>query len=118
MIRNFYDAKLEVKSSHNGEGLARSVKLFNEGDFETGLNFLYYMELDPGVSIGDHTHQKNEEEIYVILEGSGTMNIQGEASQVKAGDVVLNRLGWSHGLKNTGEIILKILAFEVKKGEI
>lgn len=117
MIRNFYDAKLQVKSSHNGEGLARSVKLFKEDDFETGLNFLYYMELDPGVSIGDHTHQENEEEMYVILEGGGTMTIQGKPSEVKAGDVVLNRLGWSHGLKNTGETILKILAFEVKNAQ-
>ncbi|NMA83337.1 MAG: cupin domain-containing protein [Epulopiscium sp.] len=115
VVRNYIESELNEKSSHSGKGLARSIKLFNKEDFSSGLNFLYYMELDPGVSIGEHTHQDDEEEMYVILEGYGTMNINGEFREVKQGDVILNRPGWSHGLENTSSQILKILAFEVSK---
>ena len=70
--------------------------------------------MDPGTSIGYHQHGENEE-LYVILEGSGTMTVNGETSKVQAGDVIVNKPGWSHGLENTSETTIKLLVFEVAK---
>ena len=57
-------------------------------------------------------HQ-NSEEIYVILEGKGIMSINGEEHEVAAGDIILNKPYWSHGLENNSDTDLKILVFEV-----
>jgi quercetin dioxygenase-like cupin family protein len=111
IIRNYLDAPLRTASSHSGQGEVRSVKLYSNEDFDTGLKFFYYMELPPGTSIGYHTHKDNEE-VYVVLEGNGIMTVNGEARAVKPGDVLLNKPGWSHGLANDSESVVKLLVYE------
>ena len=75
--------------------------------------FIIYSELKPGTSIGYHTHENNEE-VYVILEGRGTMTIDGQKHEIVAGDVILNKPYGSHGLENTSDTNLKIIVFEVQ----
>jgi len=43
------------------------------------------------------------------------MTVNGQVSAVKPGDVVVNKPGWSHGLENNSDTIMKILVFEVDK---
>jgi quercetin dioxygenase-like cupin family protein len=43
------------------------------------------------------------------------MTVNNEARQVKTGDVILNKPGWSHGLENTSDHVLKLLVFEVRQ---
>lgn len=112
IIRNFLEAPLRTASSHQGVGQVRSVKLFGEEDYESKLRFFYYMELPPGTSIGYHTHKNTNEEVYVIIEGEGVMSVNGEERGVKPGDVVLNKPGWSHGLENRSEGVVKVLVYE------
>lgn len=111
IIRNYLEAELKVGSSHKGKGEVQSVKLYEERDFDSPLKFLYYMILPPGTSVGYHEHGSNEE-VYVILEGNGTMTVNGTEQAVKPGDVLLNKPGWSHGLENTGEEPIRILVYE------
>ena len=112
IVRNFFEVNGEYQSMHDGVGKAKNVRIFSSEDFETNLNFIIYTEIDPGASIGYHTHGENEE-VYVILEGSGQMTVNGAARPVKPGDVLVNKMGWSHGLVNTSVVPLKILVFEV-----
>jgi mannose-6-phosphate isomerase-like protein (cupin superfamily) len=112
IVRNYFEEHGEYELLHGGEGKAKNVRVFSKEDFETNLNFIIYTELDPNASIGYHTHGENEE-VYVILEGSGEMTVNGETRPVKPGDVLVNKMGWSHGLANTSELPLKILVFEV-----
>lgn len=111
IVRNFLHAEMKLGSSHKGKGEVHSVKLYDDGDFESPLKFLYYMVLPPGTSVGYHQHGQNEE-VYVILEGAGRMKVNGEDRDVMPGDVLLNKAGWSHGLENTGFEALRILVYE------
>jgi mannose-6-phosphate isomerase-like protein (cupin superfamily) len=112
LIRNFFAVDGEYHSIHDGEGKGKDIRVFDKQDFETNLNFVIYVELDPAASIGYHKHGENEE-VYVILEGSGSMTVNGEERLVKPGDVIINKMGWSHGLVNTSNVPLRILVFEV-----
>ncbi|WP_438447178.1 cupin domain-containing protein [Gorillibacterium sp. sgz5001074] len=111
IVRNYLEAPLHTASSHKGKGEVRSVKLFSEEDYASKLKFFYYMELPPGTSIGYHTHKENEE-VYVIVEGHGVMTVNGEERPVKPGDVLLNKPGWSHGLENRSDEVVKVLVYE------
>ncbi|WP_159886772.1 cupin domain-containing protein [Paenibacillus puerhi] len=111
IIRNFYEAELKLQSSHKGEGLVGNVRLFDKADFESSLRFFYYTEIPPQASIGTHRHGQDEE-IYVILEGMGTITVNGQSQEVRRGDVILNKPGWSHGLTNNTNDPLRMIVFE------
>ena len=113
-IRNFLkmDPKLEI--CHDGEGLIKIVSIYDKQDLTTPLQFIHFTVLPPNTSIGLHTHG-NDEEFYIILEGSGIMEVDGQKSQVGKGDAIINKPFGSHALYNTSDSDdLKILVFEVK----
>ena len=112
IIKNFFEAPSELKPCHDGQGLVKHVSLFQHEHFDTNLRFILTIDLPPGGSVGYHTHGEDEE-VYVILEGRGIMTVNDEKRDVRAGDVILNKPGWSHGVENTGEDDLKIFVFEV-----
>lgn len=112
IVRNYLEADFRVGASHKGKGEIRSVALFKQEDFYTPLKFFHYCEIMPGTSIGYHGH-RDDEELYVIVEGNGWMTVNGETREVKAGDVVLNKPYWRHGLENRSDAVLKVLVFEV-----
>jgi mannose-6-phosphate isomerase-like protein (cupin superfamily) len=77
------------------------------------LRFIDLSVLAPGADIGHHTHTDDNEELYVVIEGRGLMSLDGEEFEVQPGDVILNRPGGSHGLRNTGHSELRIVVIEV-----
>jgi uncharacterized cupin superfamily protein len=112
-IRNFLNASLKDEPKcHDGEGVLKHISLFGSGDFSSKLRFINYTILPPGTSIGVHRHG-NDEELYVILEGQGLMEVDGEKKEVKAGDIILNKPYGEHGLTNNSFADLKVLVFEV-----
>ena len=63
----------------------------------------------PGASVGRHTHPG--EEISYVLEGTVTLEVQGQPPKVlKAGDVFFVQAGKVHDAKNTGTTPAKVLA--------
>lgn len=112
VIRNFLEADLKETVSHRGKGTIQGIRLYGDNDFDTPVKFLGYSVIPPGNSIGYHGH-RDDEEMYIILEGTGVMTVNGEARPVKAGDVVLNKPWWKHGLENDGSQPLKLIIFEV-----
>jgi mannose-6-phosphate isomerase-like protein (cupin superfamily) len=52
---------------------------------------------------------RGDEEVYVILEGRGSMLVNGMREEVGPGDVCITRDGESHSLQNTGETDLRLL---------
>ncbi|MFE5318700.1 cupin domain-containing protein [Paenibacillus sp. NPDC056579] len=116
IVRNFLETEFSAPGvSHNGKGLTLGKRLFSKADFDTPIMFLGYTEIPPGTSIGYHGHREDEE-VYIILEGTGIMTVNGEQRQVKSGDIVLNKPWWKHGLENNSEEPLRAIIFEVKKG--
>jgi quercetin dioxygenase-like cupin family protein len=79
----------------------RHTKLFAEGS------------LEPGASIGYHDHP-DDVEYFVILHGNGVVNDDGVEKPVKKGDVVITGNGSFHGLKNTGQGTLDMLALIIE----
>ncbi len=59
--------------------------------------------------VTSHYH-KDTEEIYIILEGFGTMMVDNEILQLKQGDVVVLRPGERHGLSLSAGEVLEFLA--------
>jgi mannose-6-phosphate isomerase-like protein (cupin superfamily) len=64
--------------------------------------------LQPGASTQEHYHPKAEE-IYYITHGRGSIRIEGEVREVKAGDAIAIRPGQKHKLWNTGAETLRLL---------
>jgi mannose-6-phosphate isomerase-like protein (cupin superfamily) len=77
------------------------------------LHFIHDDTLAPGVSIGIHPHE-TEEEYYLILSGTGVMTLDGERYDVASGDVTAIFPGGSHGLENTGDTDLRVLVIGLR----
>lgn len=103
---------LETVKAHEGEGMIHFNRVFRAESFQGPWNFVDYAVLPPGTSIGVHTHEDNEE-LYLVLDGSGIMHLDGEEFPVQRGSVILNRPGGTHGLRNIGGDPLKIFVVEV-----
>lgn len=111
IVRSYSQVAGERKPSHAGTGLVNHVYLYTQDDLDTSLQFVLFCELEPGASIGYHQHGDNEE-VYAVLEGRGMMRVNDQVREVTAGDVILNKPGWSHGLENHADVPLKLLVFE------
>jgi mannose-6-phosphate isomerase-like protein (cupin superfamily) len=112
-IKNFLEVTPIFKSCHEGIGTVKESVVFKNDEFLTNLRFLTYMEIPSGSSIGYHKHGENEE-LYIILEGSGIMTVDDREREVKKGDMIVNKPQQSHGLSNNSQEDLKILVFEVE----
>jgi quercetin dioxygenase-like cupin family protein len=56
----------------------------------------------PGQELPVHVHD-HEHEVFDVLTGCGTMMLDGEAVELKAGDVIFVPAGVRHGFKNTSD---------------
>lgn len=68
-------------------------------------------ELPPGGSEGRHAHSDEGalEELYLVLDGTGRMNVGDETYDIGPGDSVLAKVGVEHDLLNTGDSPLRVL---------
>jgi mannose-6-phosphate isomerase-like protein (cupin superfamily) len=71
------------------------------------------MTIPPGSGIGEHQHT-DEDEIYIVQQGKGTINDSGKEIEVNAGDAVLTGKGASHSVLNTGKADLVITAIIIQ----
>ena len=65
-----------------------------------------------------HAHHNNEE-MFVVLAGTGTLRYGGAEHPVRSGDIVMCRAGGpetAHQLMNTGETDLRYLAISTMRG--
>lgn len=88
-----------IRNCHNGSG-ALACRAFGLNEAGCGsLLFLHDDLLEPGAVIGEHAHEEDEE-IYYVLEGRGTMTLDGERFEIGPGDLAVTPAGHSHGLVN------------------
>ncbi len=103
IIRRSEHPARRIEGCHHGTGVLWCAEIL--GDYrktEAGFKYVHDNHLDPGASIGEHRHE-NDEEIYVILHGHGTMKVDGVEQAVGPGDVCLTRHGHRHDLVNGNE---------------
>jgi quercetin dioxygenase-like cupin family protein len=98
-------------------GIKRTVLMKADVSVENREAVVARAELDPGASVGKHTH--NGDEIGYILEGETDLLVDGEPPRkLKAGDAYVIPAGKAHDAKNTGSVPLKLVGvYVVEKGK-
>lgn len=104
MIINF-DNIIETHNL-NFKGGEKTFHVKAEND---GINKIMMGRLDPGASIGMHTHYTDSEIIY-FLEGEGTIIFDGDKLPVRAGISHYCPKGHDHSLINTSNNELKFFS--------
>jgi mannose-6-phosphate isomerase-like protein (cupin superfamily) len=74
----------------------------------TAAQSLAEATLEPGRATQRHHHRRSEE-IYVVTEGAGVLEVDGETRRVQPGDAILIPPGAWHRLENDGPGALRIL---------
>ena len=108
----FEDCAFESVRAHGG---ARDISFARVLARSRGaIRFIDLSVLGPGADIGRHTHQPDNEELYVVVSGKGLMTLDDREFEVGPGHVIVNRPGGTHGLKNIGAEELRIVVIEVE----
>ena len=114
LIRNFDEAPLTREAReplYDGRGarLARGTAALKLG---ASIDIL-----EPGKRGCPYHLHHAQEEMFVVLEGHGTMRVAGEMLAVKAGDVVFMPAGpeYPHQMINTSDAPLKYLSISTKE---
>jgi gentisate 1,2-dioxygenase len=102
-----------LEQCHGGVGAVDWTNVLSGDDLPgRHLRFFHDDVLPPGASVGVHDHE-DDEECYYILSGSGVMTLDGERTEVGAGDIAVVFPGGSHGLENTSDGDLRFLVVSV-----
>jgi uncharacterized cupin superfamily protein len=106
-IANLADVALERRG--NGRGFVADVGAIGPmiGAQKLGCSLVV---VPAGKKAWPYHLQHANEEMFVILEGSGTLRYDGETFPVKAGDVIATPTGKAHQLLNTSDTELRYLA--------
>lgn len=106
--------KTDVEHVNGGAGYITREELITPKQRGEHCRMFNRITLKPNCEIGHHEHH-GEAEAYYILEGNGMYEEDGQAIEVEAGDVTYCADGHGHGLKNTGDTELAMIALILKK---
>ena len=109
---SFHGLTLSGINAHSGTGDVWTARVADQRSHR-GFNFIDMTEIPPGHSIGMHRHEQDDEEVYVVVSGSGEMTLGETTFAIHAGDVVVNPPGGTHGLRNTASEVLRIVVLDV-----
>jgi len=109
LIINFEDIEKTVLKNFRGGEKETSVRMFNDN-----INRIMQGKLEPGASIGLHTHDENSEIIY-ILKGTGKVFYDKQYEIIKEGICHYCPKGHSHSLINDGSDDLIFFAIVPKQ---
>lgn len=110
MIRKKEDQKVVFKCIRGGKGEVEQHQICESVEELYGKGRLFnLMIVESGNSIGEHTHE-GDNEIFYFLSGTGEYNDNGTIAEVGPGDTTVCNDGELHGLKNTGDEPLEFIA--------
>ena len=110
MIRNLRETKVEVRENmKGGTGKVTIRHYLQKDDFKANVRLCAHLTVPPGSGIGPHAHEK-EDEVFIILKGSGIVSDAGRDARVSAGDTIVTGNGGQHAIRNDGTIDLEIVA--------
>jgi mannose-6-phosphate isomerase-like protein (cupin superfamily) len=94
-VRRLSEATVEER------GRLRSHFLLDAGDLGSRNLTVTWVDVPPGGEQRAHSHPDSEQ-IYVIVRGTGRMNVAGDTEQVGEGDLVFIPPAADHGIVNDG----------------
>lgn len=100
-----------MKAEHvaGGAGYILKQPIIDREQMGAHCKMFSEVTLHPGCEIGYHEHH-GETETYYLTKGAGIYKDNGVEYPVEAGDVTFCKSGDGHGLKNTGEQDLVLIA--------
>jgi len=114
MVRRNGTATVEVREKmRGGAGSVRVEHLWRPEEMTAKARLFARLTLAPGSGIGFHEHV-GEDEVYVILSGSGVLVDGAERVTVAAGDTILTGNGAGHAIEAVGSEPLELLAVIMK----
>ena len=103
MIRNNEDFRVEViEGLKGGKGHVTVVNFFEQEDFLDKGRLYGKSIIEPGNSIGYHTHQ-GDQEAYFIVKGKALYNDNGKEMVLEPGDLAICKDGDSHSIEAFGD---------------
>ena len=102
-IRNIVEIPWQQYPEHFGGALSKA--LVGPGNTDIKLIDYRISSYQPMAYVAPHTH-KVQEQIYHVLEGEGSMDINGETNIVRRHDVIHIPPGIEHSITNTGLVDL------------
>ncbi len=114
LIRNFRDAPLAL-FERAPRYAARNVSL-SQGTAAKKLG-AGYDEIPPGKMVCPYHFHHAQEEMFIIMEGNGTLRVAGENVPIRAGDVIFIPPGreYPHHIINTSDAPLKYLSVSTQE---
>ena len=113
MIKNYLNAaRQNLEKSHDGKGPYALYEIWGKDDFKSNCDFIDRVTIPANSEVGYHKHGNNEE-MYIVLEGQGTMIIGGKKQNIKKGDMVLNPAFGEHGLINDSDHDIELLVIQI-----
>lgn len=110
MIRKSADMKTEIRDRmRGGPGSVTIRHFFDKSEFTANSRLCAKLILPPGSGIGQHQHD-GEDEVYIVLRGSGLLDDGKVQTRVTAGDAILTGNGGSHAITNDSKEDLEIIA--------
>ncbi len=110
MIHRAAEQGVEVrKAMRGGPGEVTVRHYFKTEEMKARCRLCGHLTLPPGAGIGLHQHA-NEDEVYIILKGSGVLDEGHSKTRVSAGDAVLTGNGESHSVTNDCKEPLEMIA--------
>ena len=110
MIRLKQDQKIEIRHHvRGGEGDPEFRELFSKAESGNRADLLAVISLQPGESIGLHSHDTNAE-LYYILSGEVTVTEEDKIYKLLPGDAAFCGDGHIHGMANDTQEPVSVLA--------
>ncbi len=110
MIIKKNQLKTEIRENmRQGEKSVSITHLANQDQLCQKGRLFARITLEPGSSIGYHTHE-GDCEIFNILSGSAEYSDNGTLTQVHAGDVLICPKGEGHSIKNNSDCNVELTA--------
>jgi mannose-6-phosphate isomerase-like protein (cupin superfamily) len=103
-------------SPHDGVGEVQLLRAYDRAEGGPLVELIHLVIVPPGSTLGRHRHG-DDSEWYVILDGEGTMHVDGHDVPVRRGDVVVNRPFGEHGLTNDAANDLHVMVFKITPAE-
>lgn len=96
----------------NGLGIIHMKDLATKEQMYGHARLFSYITVNPGCSIGYHTHE-HETEFYYLLTGEAVFSDNGTETLLHAGDVAATGYGQGHSLENRTEEPVELIALIV-----
>lgn len=99
--------------AQKGKGITKFIDLATKEQMYDHARLFSHIFLEPGCSIGYHTHT-HETEFYYMLKGEAVFNDNGREEVIlRAGDIAATGYGEGHSLENQSQETVELIALIV-----